>query len=115
MAHKFVGSVGMISDPLFEQIRARLITEFQPVKMYLFGSRAAGNARPTSDYDIVLVVKERQQSRVENMITAARLVRDLGASVDVLVYSESEFENWKSEMNSIPEVALTEGREIPLG
>lgn len=102
-------------NDVFEQIRVRFIQHFHPLKMYLFGSRANGSARSGSDYDIVLVVRERTGSRTENMVAASRLVQDLGVSVDVFVYTETEFQDWKDEINSIPETAISRGREILIG
>ena len=34
----------------------RLVAEYQPERIYLFGSKARGDAGPDSDYDIMLVV-----------------------------------------------------------
>ena len=97
------------------EIKARLIKRFNPLRILLFGSRSQDKHRPTSDYDIVLVVKKRKGSLVENMLVAADLVEDLNVSVDVFVYSEKTFDEWKNELSSIPETALSSGVELSLG
>jgi hypothetical protein len=35
--------------------------------------------------------------------------------VQVWIYSEAEFNDWKDEFSSIPETALNTGKEIELG
>jgi len=45
-------------DPTFEEIKVRLVRHFKPLEMYLFGPRANNTHKPSSDYDILLVVKK---------------------------------------------------------
>ena len=104
----------ILSDPLIVEIRQKLAA-FNPQRMFLFGSRASGTNRADSDYDILLVVKETSGSRSENMQKAQELLFDLDISADVFVYSQSEFEEWKNELNSVAEAAHNLGVEIPLG
>lgn len=89
--------------------------EFNPLKMFLFGSRAQGTNRADSDYDFVLVVKNKKGSRVDNMIRASKALDHLNITADVFVYSEIEFNDWKDEFSSIPETAVNTGKEIELG
>lgn len=90
--------------------------EFQPSRMFLFGSRAHGTARADSDYDFVLVVPGNKKSRFTNMHRAQELLREkFNVSADVFVYSQAEFDDWKDDFSSIPETALNTGREIDLG
>ena len=39
-------------DPILEEMLRRLTGAFQPERVYLFGSRARGEAGPDSDYGI---------------------------------------------------------------
>ena len=41
-------------DKKLEEIVGVLKSEFMPARLFLFGSRASGNARPDSDYDLIL-------------------------------------------------------------
>jgi predicted nucleotidyltransferase len=101
-------------DNKLKEIVSRLKAEFNPQKLILFGSRAHGTPRADSDYDFVLVTRETDRSRVDNMIRASELFKDMPISLDVFVYPEGEFLDWKNEFNSIPEIASTLGREINL-
>ena len=103
------------NDPNLKQIREKLIRKYQPLQLFLFGSRATNTNRADSDYDLLLVVKKREGSRLDNLNQARALFFDSNFSVDISVYTEKEFEDWKNELNSIAEVAYTLGVEIPLG
>ncbi|MBX2986581.1 MAG: nucleotidyltransferase domain-containing protein [Bdellovibrionaceae bacterium] len=89
--------------------------EFAPLRIFLFGSRATGTHRDESDYDFVVVVKKRRGDRADNMLRARRALAQLDVKADVFVYSEKEFNDWKNEFSSIPETAVTTGKEITLG
>ncbi len=90
--------------------------EFSPLRVFVFGSRVVGNVTKDSDYDFVVVVKKTEKSRVENMKRARALVRQVAqVSADVFVYDEDEFNEYKTELSSIPETALNLGRELNLG
>ena len=56
------------SDPTLADLLRRLEAAYEPERVYLFGSRARGEAGPDSDYDILLVMRddappERKRSR----------------------------------------------------
>jgi predicted nucleotidyltransferase len=36
----------------------QIVEKVDPVEIYLFGSRARGDARPDSDYDLMIVVRD---------------------------------------------------------
>ncbi len=104
-----------VSDQKLGQIVQILKAEFKPLKIYLFGSRAKGTSRADSDYDLVLVGAKSNLNKFERMQRASDLLYPLGVTADVFFYSEAEFESWKDEFSSIPELAMREGREIELG
>jgi len=110
-----INSENLQQEKVVLDIKQRLMAGFSPIRMFLFGSRAAGTHRPDSDYDILIVVKETKLSRWDNMAKARELLFDLDISADVFVYSEKEFEEWKNELNSVAEAAHNLGVEIPLG
>lgn len=103
-------------DPKLTKIVEILKKEFGPKRLFLFGSRASGTARDDSDYDFVVVVEETSKNRFENMGLANQALRSAGisAAVEAFVYDQSEFDEWKSELSSIPETAVNTGAEIDL-
>lgn len=104
------------SDTKLQNIVQVLKNEFCPKRVLLFGSRARGDHRSNSDYDLILVgCTPSSLSKVERMQRASDLLYPLGITADVFFYSEEEFDAWKDEFSSIPEVALREGQELDLG
>jgi predicted nucleotidyltransferase len=103
------------SDPKLDELLSRLIPEFQPTKVFLFGSRANGNSQSHSDYDLMLIVKSSHLSRRERMIKALKLIWGSGVATDIFVYTEDEFNNWKDEFSSIPHTVANEGLELKVG
>jgi predicted nucleotidyltransferase len=90
--------------------------EFNPLRVFLFGSQATGNSNSESDYDFVVVVKETNKTRIENMRRARAIAREVAnVSADVFVYDQTEFDEYKNELSSVPETALNIGRELDLG
>ncbi len=89
--------------------------EHTPIRLFLFGSRAGGNPHIDSDYDFVMIVQNDNFSRHRSMSKARGLLHEkCQISADVFFYSQEEFEDWKDELNSIPETALNTGIEIKL-
>jgi predicted nucleotidyltransferase len=97
-------------DPELDEIVRRLIASYQPLEVYLFGSRARGDSGPDSDYDLLVVVPddappERKRSRL-----AYEALRGTGRAADVLVCTRSYFEPRRSLKASLPGMVLREGR-----
>lgn len=104
------------SEQKLKIILDALKQEFNPTQVFLFGSQTNQLAHKDSDFDFVVVVKETQKTRIENMRSARALVRKVaGVSADVFVYDQKEFDEYKNELSSIPETALNKGRELDLG
>jgi predicted nucleotidyltransferase len=63
------------------------------VERILFhGSRALGKARPTSDYDILVVMRDPVENWVEASMRLSGLFDDFERPVDVQVFGRTEFE-----------------------
>lgn len=104
------------NDKNLNKIIEVLKKEFKPSRLFLFGSRANGKPHKDSDYDFVVVAKGNKKSRLNNMQKARDTIwNTCKVSADVFVYSQKEFDEWKDELNSIPETALHTGKEIDLG
>jgi predicted nucleotidyltransferase len=103
------------ADAKLDEILARLIPEFQPTKIFLFGSRANKSASADSDYDLFFVVKNSNLSRRERMTKALQLLWGCGVSTDIFIYTEEEFKEWKEEFSSIAHTAASEGLELKVG
>lgn len=102
-------------DPKINEITESLKRQFRPSRLFLYGSRANGNARTDSDYDFVMVLSKFDGDRFEVMRQIASKLRDtLSVEVQVWVYSQEEFDFRKNDFSSVPETAMNTGREIEL-
>jgi len=98
-------------DEALAAIVARVVELYRPERVYLFGSKARGDAGPDSDYDVLAVVPddaepERSQSRrfYENCW-------DLPRGADVLIWRRSRFDAQAARVvASLPATVLREGR-----
>lgn len=102
-------------DDKLKNVLEKLIPEFQPIKIFLFGSRSKGTSRIDSDYDLLLIIKKSELSRHERMTKALMALWGCGVKVDVFIYTEAEFNDWKDEFSSIPHTVATEGLELKVG
>ena len=84
----------MIDNSTISNLISRIATSVNPDKIYLFGSYATGMANEDSDIDI-LVVKETLVPRYKRSIEIQRLLIGSKLPVDILVYTNEEFENEK--------------------
>lgn len=90
---------------------ARVVREFAPVQVILFGSYARGEAGRDSDVDL-LVVLDRFDDRREAEIAIRRALRGSGAPKDVVVASAEELARDRDRVGSVVAPALREGRLV---
>lgn len=95
--------------PDLEVAVRRLVDFFQPERIYLFGSRARGDAREDSDYDVLVVVENGQESGFRAAQKAYTLLWGLDVSLEVLVITVSEFDRDLEVISSVPSTTLREG------
>jgi len=86
----------------------RVLREWNPERIQLFGSRARGDANPDSDWDILVVVPEASLVAADPLVPW-RLRRDSGVRADVVVYSSREFEAERNVPNTLAYEAASSG------
>lgn len=77
-------------NPFLEKI-VRVLCEYGPDRIILFGSHARGSADAHSDYDIALI-KRTDKPFLDRLLEMAPYRTRLGRAVDILVYTPEEFE-----------------------
>jgi predicted nucleotidyltransferase len=102
------------SQRLLEVLK-RLTALLAPDRIYLFGSRARGDANADSDYDLFVVVHASQLPRYRREQEAFRALCGLGVSTDVIVFTRDEFERGKKVVTSLPSTVEREGRLLYAG
>ncbi len=96
-------------DPILEEISRRLVERLRPERIYLFGSRARGDAGPDSDYDLLVVVPDSQLPGYKRDQLACRALRGLGVAKDVIVLTREEFTRKSAVVCSLAATVLREG------
>ena len=101
----------MTREEAIAEITARLVRFFQPVRIYLFGSVARGEAGPDSDLDFLVVVPDDVAEEKLRPGAARRAVTGMGFAKDIVPWRQTDFEQraaWVSA--SLPATVVREGR-----
>jgi len=99
-------------DPTLAEIVRQLIDTYQPERIYLFGSKARGDAGPDSDYDLLIVVPDDAPPERRDSRLAYRVLWETGAAADVIVWERSRFDRRSRVVCSLPATVLREGRVL---
>lgn len=95
----------LIDKKAISSIVRRIALNVNPDKIFLFGSYATGKADEDSDIDL-LVVKETTEPKHKRSIEIQRLLIGSKLPVDILVYTNDEFEKEKSTNHSFLSSAI---------
>ena len=82
-------------DMLPEIVR-RLVAEFDPEEIILFGSRAWGNPGPDSDYDLWIIVSQSDEKSNGLATRGYRCLRGIRVPTDLIVSTRAEFDRFKT-------------------
>jgi predicted nucleotidyltransferase len=95
----------LITKNIILNIVNRIATNLNPDKIFLFGSYATGLANEDSDIDL-LIVKETSEPKHKRSIEIQRLLIGSKLPVDIVVYTNDEFEKEKSDSYSFVNSAI---------
>jgi len=101
----------MIDEQTLQQVVQRIVAAAQPSRVILFGSYGRGDASPDSDLDI-MVIKPHVPNRYEEMLRLRKAVGSVGAGIDLLVYSEAEYERRSQVPGTVLYWARKEGKPV---
>ena len=83
-------------------VLARVIDRWHPLQIWLFGSRARGEARPDSDWDLLAIVPDcPEPADFEDPMTVWRVKRQPNVCSDLVVYRASDFEADRTVPNTL--------------
>lgn len=102
----------VLSQKLLEEIKKRLVCEFQPEKIIIFGSHAYGNPSEDSDLDLLVIVSDSDLSVHQRAVRAHLCLSGMGVPKDILVKTRSEIEKAKEVYASLISQILDKGRII---
>jgi len=100
------------SDPKLAELVRRLVDALHPERIYLFGSRARGDHRPDSDYDVLVLLEHCDEELFFLERAAYQRLIGIGVPVDVLVMAPSFFDRRQIVPTSLPGRVAREGRVV---
>jgi uncharacterized protein len=89
----------------------RIVRDYDPVKIILFGSHARGEAGPESDIDLLVVLPEVASKR-QAAVAIRRLLTDLPMPQDIVVTIPEEIARRGDLVGTVLRPALREGKVL---
>jgi len=99
------------TEKAIKEMVRRIVAQFQPEKIILFGSYARGTAGPDSDVDLLVVMPVIGSKRNARLKIRTAL-HDILLAKDVIVSDPAEFEWRKDVVGTIEWPATHEGRVL---
>lgn len=101
----------MVAESAIQEATRRLVDQFHPARIILFGSQARGAAREDSDIDLIVLCDTIAN---RNALEARMLVamRGISVSIDILAYTPGEFEQESKSVGSVLHPAAREGKVV---
>jgi hypothetical protein len=97
-------------DPVLPEVVRRLVEVYHPLRIYLFGSAARGDAGPDSDYDIMVILPDVAPQHLGRGSPGYRALRGTGVAADVQVWPQGDFNSQLHLKASFPSTIVREGK-----
>ena len=97
---------------LLEAATQKLVAEFQPEQIWLFGSHAWGTPGQDSDIDLMVIVPQSDERSIRRDQRAQRCLGRLLLSADVLVRTRQEVNRVREVLGSLTHEVLQKGRKV---
>jgi predicted nucleotidyltransferase len=101
----------MISNQVLDEVARRIVENFHPEKIILFGSQARGTADSHSDVDI-LVISAIKEKRRKLMVDMRSVLNELEYAFDLIILTREEFERDRKIPGTVGRYASKEGKVI---
>lgn len=101
----------MVTEQVLQEAVRRLVGQFKPTRIILFGSQARGTADEHSDVDL-LVICPVQGDRDTLAVAMDRALRGLRLARDIVVATPEEFERDRDIPGTVARPAWLEGKVL---
>ena len=101
-----------LDENLLETATQRLVAEFQPEQIWLFGSHAWGDPHDNSDVDLFVVLRDSDETPIRRAQRAHRCLRGLRMPKDVIVPTRAQVDRYKHLRASLFHQVLHQGRKL---
>lgn len=99
------------ADRAIQKMVRRIVRQFQPERIILFGSHARGEAGPDSDVDLLVVMPVKGSKR-DQQVRIRVALHDVGVPKDIIVTSPEDFAWRKDVAGTIEYPAAREGKVL---
>ncbi len=100
-----------IMETAIREMTRRIIEQFNPIKIVLFGSHARGTAVSDSDIDL-LVIKKIEGSKRKERVAIGIALHDIHVPKDIIVASPEEVAKFGNTVGTVLYPALKEGKVL---
>lgn len=94
------------------EITARLVAEFDPEAVYLFGSYVWGEPNEDSDLDILVILENSLITPTKRAARAYNALWGVRTPVDVLVRTQTELDRFRGASSSFTTDIFQNGRRL---
>jgi predicted nucleotidyltransferase len=101
-----------VDDATLKEIVRRLVAEFQPEAVILFGSHAWGTPTEDSDLDLLVIVSESSEKPYARDTRACMAMGEIPVPMDILVQTRDEVEEQRDFVASIFHRILNKGKVL---
>jgi uncharacterized protein len=98
-----------IAANLVRDVVQRLVSEFDPDQIILFGSHAWGKPDDGSDLDLLVIVPESRESPVQRVVRAHRCLREVKVAKELIVETRDEVARFSRVPASLEAQILKKG------
>lgn len=101
-----------VDDRLLQEITQRLVDQFQPEQIILFGSHVWGTPTSSSDLDVMVIVTQSDLSDYERAVQGHRCLGGLDIAKDVIVRTRAEFDFFQAVPASLEHKVAKQGKVL---
>jgi len=104
-----------VTEETLQQMVEAIVREVDPEEIWLFGSRARGEAGEHSDVDLLVVEREQfgdGERRWQHLSRLYELAAERRVPVDILLYSRNEVDLFGGHAEHIVGTVLLNGRRV---
>jgi predicted nucleotidyltransferase len=88
----------------------RIVDVLHPLQIWLFGSRARGEARPDSDWDLMAILPDDAPDDDLDLCSVWTRLRDLRLQrMELFTMTRSDFEEWNRSLGTLAEIVASTG------
>ncbi len=103
-------STSALDITTIRRILARIVQRWHPLQIWLFGSRARGDNRADSDWDLFAIVPDAPDpADFDDPLVLWKVAREPGVACDLVVCRQPDFEGDRQVPNTLSYAVALEG------